>query len=377
MTLSIERIDSLSAFQALESSWDRLFEAAATGLPFATFDWASIWWKHFSKKSLLIADRLAIFVVRDADGAVVGIAPMMETDRPGFGPVRTRALHLFGADPNVTELRTVLCFPGRERDVHRALFRFVDAGAGDFDWVSWPAVRADCVAELDRTADVRWGREIPSFDLQLPGSWETFKSGLKRNIRESLRRCYNSLKRDGLAFDFEVSTSPALVGAECDALFRLHGTRAAVDDGVKHPNVFAGETTRRFVRELVQTQAERDHVRFFKLRIGGQVVAMRLGFQYREKLYLYYSGYLPEFGKYSVMTTTVAEILRWAIGQSLTSVNLSPGRDVSKTRWGPVETTYRSAVVCSPSRRSKFAYQTYQSVRQAGSHRFLKVLLKR
>jgi len=39
--------------------------------------------------------------------------------------------------------------------------------------------------------------------------------------------------------------------------------------------------------------------------------------------------------KYSVMTTTVAEAIKYAIANGLNTVNLSPGADVSKTRWGP------------------------------------------
>jgi len=37
------------------------------------------------------------------------------------------------------------------------------------------------------------------------------------------------------------------------------------------------------------------------------------------------------------MTTLVSEVIQWAQMQGLSTVNLSVGRDVSKTRWGPQE----------------------------------------
>lgn len=73
----------------------------------------------------------------------------------------------------------------------------------------------------------------------------------------------------------------------------------------------------------------------FELRVAGEVVASRVGFATGEAIYLYYSGYDPQWGRYGVMTTTLAEIVCYAIGCGLASLNLSTGDDVSKTRWRP------------------------------------------
>ena len=56
-----------------------------------------------------------------------------------------------------------------------------------------------------------------------------------------------------------------------------------------------------------------------------------------------------EWGKYSVMTTTVGEILKWAVANKVPTVNLSVGNDVSKTRWGPTQVMFREATLSSPS----------------------------
>jgi CelD/BcsL family acetyltransferase involved in cellulose biosynthesis len=86
---------------------------------------------------------------------------------------------------------------------------------------------------------------------------------------------------------------------------------------------------------------------------------MRIGFVVGDSLYLYYSGYDPEWSRYSVMTTTVAEAIKYAIAHRLKTVNLSSGNDVSKTRWGPRELQYTSAYEQRDRLRSRLASRAY------------------
>jgi CelD/BcsL family acetyltransferase involved in cellulose biosynthesis len=60
------------------------------------------------------------------------------------------------------------------------------------------------------------------------------------------------------------------------------------------------------------------------------------------------------------MTTVVAVAIRWAIGERLRTVNLSTGRDVSKTRWGPREVVYREAIRLQPGARARLAHRGYE-----------------
>jgi hypothetical protein len=63
------------------------------------------------------------------------------------------------------------------------------------------------------------------------------------------------------------------------------------------------------------------------------------------------------------MTTTVVEAVKYAIGQGLRTINLSPNRDVSKTRWGPREIALPQAVQIAPSPLSRLAFAGYQRVK--------------
>src|SRR6185437_12384817 len=97
--------------------------------------------------------------------------------------------------------------------------------------------------------------------------------------------------------------------------------------------------------------------------VGSQIVAMRIGFVVGDSLYLYYSGFDPQWSRYGVMTTTVAEAIKYAIAQGLKTVNLSPSLDMSKARWSPRQVDYKSAYEHGGRLRSRVAGQAYLRAR--------------
>jgi CelD/BcsL family acetyltransferase involved in cellulose biosynthesis len=306
---------------------------------------------------------------------LVAVAPLMLTERPAVGPVRVRMLHFFGADPNITELRGWICRPGDEAAAARALFSELTASRGEWDWAVWSGLPAASPA-LDELGAVEWVRDTPDFWLDTRAeSWDAFRAGLKHNIKESLRKCYNSLKRDGLAATLRVVSARSEVAGALEHFFRLHSARAGATDTLSHRDVFDSPAARRFLVEASERFAERDATRIFLLEISGKVVATRLGYLLGDELYLYFSGFDPEWGKYSVMTTAVAEALKWAIAQRVPRVNLSTGSDVSKTRWGPNEVLFRDARLRSGSVRGALAFEAFHAaLRAQKNERFQRVV---
>jgi hypothetical protein len=63
------------------------------------------------------------------------------------------------------------------------------------------------------------------------------------------------------------------------------------------------------------------------------------------------------------MTTTVAEAIKYAIAHGLKTVNLSPAKDVSKTRWGPRQVDYTSVYENAGRLRSRLAREAYLKAR--------------
>jgi CelD/BcsL family acetyltransferase involved in cellulose biosynthesis len=375
-TLTVEEIETVEGLDRLEPEWRRLAQQAADGLPFRTYEWNRAWWAHLHAEDARVRDAMYVLAVRDAQGALIGVAPFMRTERPGTGPFRIRSLDFFGADPNVTEVRGPISAPGRDAAVLAACLDHLERRVDTWDFVLWRGVRvgSDAHGLLVARRGVHARDSNPNYVLPLTKTWEEFKSSRSRNIKESLRKCYNSLRRDGHAYTLDVATDEASAARALERFFVLHRARAEIEETVRHPNVFHAPKTRAFLEDACARLARSGMLRVFQLRIADAVVAIRIGFVVGDTLYLYFSGYDPAWGKYSVMTTAVAEAIRYAIGEGLSFVNLSIGTDVSKTRWSPRRVDLCDFVQVAPGLRAHLAYRAYHRVQELRASRFLRFL---
>lgn len=336
----------MDAFRAAQTEWSALLHRLPGPLPFQTPAWSQAWVGCFGVRHLLRQDEPLLLRVTQGP-RLVALAPMVRT-RYRLWPLGPALVfdRPVGADPNLTELRVPLIEPGFEAAVAQAL---VQRTRQVWGWhkLELPAAALEAALAPLEPARVHRHRLTPMFWLTLPDSWETFRAGLKRNIKESLRRCYNSLAREGKTPRLEVVSGAAAIESLLPLFWQLHSQRSQRPDTVPHPDYFALPRHRAFLQALLQ-QAEADATLqplMFVLWVDQERVALRLGFRTPGSLYLYYSGYEHRWAPYSVMTTLVAEVLQWALGQGLRHVNLSVGRDVSKTRWSPQEQDFAEVLL--------------------------------
>jgi CelD/BcsL family acetyltransferase involved in cellulose biosynthesis len=371
--LSVEVASSMSELDGLRTDYERLNLAAGNRSPFSLFEWHRVWCSHFLNLDPSVQDQLSIVAVRDAGGDCVAIVPLFKSSRK-FGPLHIVSMDLVGADPSTTEARTPIILAGHESRVVAALRAWL-AGDRRWDWITWGGVDRR-FGEVLAAGRGLWLEPVaPGYVLELPQSWEELKSRLKRNIRESLRHCYNSLKRDQHAFTFEVAMELPAVHAAVGRFLALHGLRAKMTGTTEHRDHFSAAVARRFLYDVCDQLAAARVARIFELRIGGEVVAARVGFVVGRTLYLYYSGFDPRWARYGVMTTVVAEAIKYAIAEGLTAVNLSRGTDISKTRWSPDTVDYIQCLEIRQRWMSRIAYRSYMSARSGTG--LLSWLLKR
>jgi CelD/BcsL family acetyltransferase involved in cellulose biosynthesis len=359
--LAVEVATTVDDLQALKGDYDRLLRATGNTLPFALHEWHVAWCNQFLESSKLVRTEPMFHVARNSAGQCVAIVPLILTRR-GVGPIVLGTLDLLGADPALTEIRTSLIEPSYEARATWAIQQHLNA-VRDVDWLNWGVISDAHAEALCTCADIRFQQPLLDFVLDLPSTWESMRANLKRNVRESIRHCYNSLKRDGLSCELRVAQDPAAVKEALDRFFTLHAQRATLPGAVRHRNHFATARSRRFLHEVCARLAIRGVVRIFQLVIGGDIVAARIGFAINDSLYLYYSGFDPRWSKYSVMTTTLVEIIKDAIGQGIKTINLSPTKDIAKTRWGPREIALKRAVQLAPSPLSRLAWASFQRVK--------------
>jgi CelD/BcsL family acetyltransferase involved in cellulose biosynthesis len=357
--LTCDIVNTVAGVGALKADYERLYQAAGNSLPFALQEWHLAWWEHFLNRSPHIQEQPLFCVVRNGGGESVGLVPLI-LSRRRLGPLKVGIVAPIGADPALTEIRNPLVTPGCERPTVRAVHDALARISG-WDWIQWSGVSEGLAEALTHETAAQCYEVSEDYILDLPSSWEEFRSGLQRNVRESLRHCYNSLKRDGHAFEFVVAREREQVRQGLDRFLELHAMRARAARGPKHPDCFAGRAVREFLYDVCGRLAARDAVRLFQLRIGTRIVASRVAFVVGEGIYLYYSGFDPAWARYSIMTTTLAEAFRYAMANGIRTVNLSLGREQSKVRWRPRMVRFYSALVRRESLKSRIVCRAYHA----------------
>jgi CelD/BcsL family acetyltransferase involved in cellulose biosynthesis len=362
--LSVQVIEKSAQLGALGAECDRLALAMRPRLPFASGEWLRLWWQHFQEDRWLVRDRLFVHVLRDQHGALIGVAPLVLTERPSAGRLHLRTVAFLGNDKNITELRGLICAPEHEALVARALHEHLMLSCDDWDWFTWDGVRQGGEAHqlLSALSNFSWHAETTDHVLALRDTWAEFRTTRSRNIKEALRKCYNSLARDQHVFDFRVVSEAAALPAAVESFLLLHTRRAKATQLADHADYFTGASARELLRGLASKPDQLPALRVFELRVGAELVASRLGFLLDDELYLYFSGFDPAWARYSVMTTTVAETIKWAIERKLRVVNLSAGTDVSKSRWGTSVVTTCSGVLLSPNAGARHKWKFAQGL---------------
>lgn len=363
--VTIDTVTDLEKVAALRSDYERLGRVTGNRQPFALHDWHMAWCSHFLNCDPRIRDELLFYVLRDEEGICVALLPFT-LSRRRIGPFKIAYVNPLGEDPGVTEIRTPLIAVGYEYLAVHAVQAALEK-IPDWDWVYWAHLGPEIRDALSGSAHVlHWRPPLSDVVLDLAPTWQEFRAGLKRNIRESLRHGYNSLKREGLTLEFHVFERAADVRRGLDRYLELHRMRAEFTGGPEHPNRFESNASRSFLYDVCDRLATRRGVRLFALQLQGEYVAMRLAFVVADSLYLYYSGFDPKWWRYGVMTTTDAESIKYAIESGFKTVNLSPTNIVSKSRWGPRQVDYSSAYQMRPSLLSRLANSAYSSERRLG-----------
>lgn len=334
--LTTQLLEGTEAFLGLEAEWKSLYESSQSQNPFLGWEWISTWTRHYC------GGRLRTIVVRLGSDAVA-IAPF-HLNRYLIGPgIYTNALQLMGPKEvqHLFEIREMLVRPGWDQMAMQAVLDRALRIPG-WDWIELSA-QGSGLAGLNSLLASRQGqgfrieREAVSFIPLVPleRSWEAQRQKLKRNIKESIRHCYNSLRRDGHDHRYVGDGGSTDAAAAAARLVELHHRRSLVAQRRWHRDHFADGSIRAFELEVLREMHAAGRARFAELSIGGSIIAARACLESHGGLYFYYSGFDPEWWKYSVMTLVVTEAIQDAIARGLSTVNFSPGVDDSKSRWGP------------------------------------------
>ncbi|MCZ7567415.1 MAG: GNAT family N-acetyltransferase [Ardenticatenaceae bacterium] len=275
-----------AALAALAPAWTALHCRSRTATLYNTPQWAQVWWRHFGEPGTL-----RLFLVRDENDALIGLAPMcLTTDGDGEPVLR----YLGGVD--VSDYLDALAAAGDEEAVASGLLAgWADGrcrGSRQID------LRAVPHASPLREAFLRLA-PAAGFKLQverdevcpvvtLPDTWDAYLAQLDGKQRRELRRKVRKAGRDVLVSWYQVRAGPPSgLDEAMETFFDLH----ARSDPTKA--AFMTPRMRAFFRDVAHIAAREGWLALSVLLVNGQPAATYFTFDYDNQILLYNSGHDP------------------------------------------------------------------------------------
>lgn len=333
MTQALWTIALVTDLAPLREEWQRL--AALTGSPFASWEWASVWWRHFGDQG-----ELRVLVVRDVAGAAVGIMPLY---RERNGPLRTlRFVGHFPAD----ELRPI-CAPEHATAVG-ALCR--DRLAAENDWDLFLAERLPVPEDLDTAFEGRRLRHesMPELCLETD-DWDEFLASRSSNFRSQARTKERRLLRDA-ELSYRLADDPERLPADMQTLFDLHRRAWAA----KGEEGAFNEQLASFHLEFAQAALERGWLRLWIASLDGAPAAAWYGFRIGDVDSFYQGGRDPARERDSIGFVLMAHTVRDAVENGISKYRLLLGAEEYKRRFSNADPGVET-VATARSLRGKMA----------------------
>ena len=314
--ITLDVVTKTAELTALHADWERLVDSMEVPSPFLSWDWSRTWWETFGR-----GKHMRVAVLRDA-GQVVGIAPFY---RATYGPVR--ALVPFGWPDRLTEqIEPIIPEPGRDR-VNSALS----------EWLLKEHALG-LAPGLDRSTALLFGeralRDDVYFDWRrLPPTWDELLDGLHRSMRGNIRYYPRLMERNGHKLAFRIADDVGAVRAALPKLFALHTARANAPTGERHRDRLREPSHREFLQRLASVLPKNGAMKLGLLQVDGVDVAAQLWFERNGTIFLHYSGYQPEWSRFSVAMVVTSEIIRTGVERGMRRVEFLRGSKQFKTRW--------------------------------------------
>jgi CelD/BcsL family acetyltransferase involved in cellulose biosynthesis len=370
--LSVTPIDIETLSPTHLADWERLFaDQPGPANPFLAPSWVLHWYRSY----VAPADQLLLLLRRTATGELVGVAPFyVQHLRINGVPLAERLLPVGSGSTSPLELPGLLADAQSGREVTKALVAATMAMSPS--WCEVVLAPAQCWFEPEWVFGT--GQPVAFYDHQRPRAcvvlpleptWDQTRSGLKRNVKESIRRSANRLKKDGRPWQVRARTGPDLDHAAIDRWLDLHRARAAAERAtVHHHDAYADKGDRRFLKRLLPELAGKQLATLFELELDGQVVASGLALHAPGVSYVHSSGFSPDVWDLGPVALLHTEMVKHAISRGDTVVNFSPGPNVSKLRWSEQLWVVNDFVYGAGPTSLSWRYRAYLAASAVRSH---------
>jgi CelD/BcsL family acetyltransferase involved in cellulose biosynthesis len=240
-------------------------------------EWLKAWWETFGSDTEIML-RLIY-----RDDRIIGIAPLMRQGESAY----------FIGSTDVCDYMDFVIMPGMEKDFFNELMD--DLRRNDVKRLVLAHVRPDSTVMeyLRPLAEARGyqtgiDKEEISLETDLPGDWEEYLASLTSKQRHEVRRKLRRLNEAG-EVDYRFTGDAESLNDNMDMFLSMF-TEYRQDK-----TDFMTEQMKSFFKLLADNMSRAGLLEFGILRLDGKPIACTMCFDYDGCIYLYNSGYDPEY----------------------------------------------------------------------------------
>jgi len=245
--------------------------------------WLKVWWQSFGNGA-----ELYLRTVRQGE-EIIGIAPLF---------IRDKTAALIGSADVCDYLDFVLAHDREEEFFSVLLDDLIEQGVSNLDL---GPLRPDSTV-LNYLVAIARNRNYPvlcqeegvSVELDLPATWDEYLALLAAKQRHELKRKLRRLEEAGSVAYRCLEVNPLQVDGFMDTFLRLFAL------SWEEKAEFMTPRRESFFRSLAKAMAEAKLLRFGVLELNAVTVAVIMGFDYNDTMYLYNSAYDPDYRGLSV-----------------------------------------------------------------------------
>ena len=270
---SLDRLATLWKDHRNELNWQPLFV-----LP----PWLKIWRQAFASQA-----ELYIPVIRQED-RIIGVAPLL---------IRDKVASIIG-NADVCDYADFIVAPGKESDFYNALLD--DLKQKELTRLDLWAIRPDSTAmtSLVETArqsglKVSCHQQDVSLEVDLPATWDEYLQMLNSKQRHEIRRKLRRLEEAG-NINYRFIEESQAVPDFMDVFLKMFV------ESREDKATFMTDEMDAFFKSMTAEMARAGLLRAGILELDDKPVAGIIAFEYNDTVYLYNSGYDPEYRSLSV-----------------------------------------------------------------------------
>jgi len=339
--LEVRRASDEQALSALEPVWRELFTAAKGAPLFLSFEWMSLWWKHFGTR-----EKLLVLTVWKAE-RLVGIAPLMLSRRQGarviefIGTGRSDYLDFLMADDPRPAIAAILKYLMSIRDEWDLIcLRDIPEDSPHLEILEGLALEMGLCFEKDRSTVSPY--------LPISGTWEEYLATRSRDKRRKIRQNRKRLEEmegaevalctEGLGED----TVRAMVQVEQQSWKQRAGTARLTTP-----------EARAFYADILKTFSRCGWVTLWLVRESQKPIAYKLVFKHNHKMYSYNSAYDLRYSRVSPGSNLTAMALEYAFQHQMAEYDFLRGDEKYKEDWMSGQRGVDDVVLYPPSFRAR------------------------